>query len=325
MQAVHCTQYGAPEVLQLKEVPSPTPKSHEVRIKIYATSVTAADFRIRSFSIPKGYAFFAKLALGFNKPRKPILGTEVAGVIDAVGNKVSKYKVGDPVFALTLGKFGGYAEYVCLNENASIALKPENISFEEAATLPVGALTAQHFIRVAQLTPKHNILIYGASGSVGSFAVQFARLTGAHITGVSSKSNKDMVTALGVNTWLDYNAPDFEQQLSSYDVVFVAVDKLPFEIANRVLKPKGMYINVTSPFKTSAMKKAARLEQKVIVTGKNPAVGIPEMQQLKSLVELGKIITVIDKTFSLQQIVEAHQYVDLGHKKGNVSIKVYGG
>ena len=272
MQAVHCTQYGAPEVLQLKEVPSPTPKSHEVRIKIYATSVTAADFRIRSFSIPKGYAFFAKLALGFNKPRKPILGTEVAGVIDAV-----------------------------LNENASIALKPENISFEEAATLPVGALTAQHFIRVAQLTPKHNILIYGASGSVGSFAVQFARLTGAHITGVSSKSNKDMVTTLGVNTWLDYNAPDFEQQLASYDVVFVAVDKLPFEIANRVLKPKGMYINVTSPFKTSAMKKAARLEQKVIVTGKNPAVGIPEMQQLKSLVEQGKIITVIDKTFSLQQ------------------------
>jgi len=186
-------------------------------------------------------------------------------------------------------------------------------------------LTAQHFIRVAQLTPKHNILIYGASGSVGSFAVQFARLTGAHITGVSSKSNKDMVTTLGVNTWLDYNAPDFEQQLSSYDVVFVAVDKLPFEIANRVLKPKGMYINVTSPFKTSAMKKAARLEQKIIVTGKNPAVGIPQMQQLKSLVEQGKIITVIDKTFSLQQIVEAHQYVDLGHKKGNVSIKVYGG
>lgn len=325
MQAVYCTKYGAPEVLQLIEVPTPSPKAHEVRIKIYATSVTAADFRIRSFSIPKGYAFFAKLALGFNKPRNPILGTEVSGVIDAVGKKVTKYKVGDPVFALTLGKFGGYAEYVCLNENASMAIKPENISFEAAATLPVGALTAQHFIRVANLTPQHRVLIYGASGSVGSYAIQFARLTGAHITGVCSTNNNQLVQSLGVNEIINYDAPDFELQLKQYDVVFVAVDKLPFEIANRILTAKGIYINVTSPFKTSAMKKAGRLEQKVIITGKNPAVGIPEIQQLKLLVEQGKITSVIDKTFSLQQIVEAHHYVDLGHKKGNVAITVYNG
>ena len=322
MKAVICTKYGGPEVLQIREVPVPIPKSHEVKIKIYATSVTAADFRIRSFTIPPAYKLIARFVLGFTKPRKNILGVEFSGVVEEVGNKVTKFKKGDKVFAATLNQFGAYAEYICMPETATISLMPQNSSYAEAATLPIGALTANHFIKAAELTPHKKILIYGASGSVGTYALQLAKLTGAEITAVSSLKNQQLVTELGANKFIDYTAPDFESQLATYDVVFVAVDKLPFTIANRVLKSGGIYINITAPFKSKEMKQAAKKESKTIITGKDPAMRASDLDEIKTLVESFKLKSIIDKTYPLTSITAAHHYTDQGHKKGNVAIMV---
>lgn len=282
MKAVICTKYGGPEVLQIREVPVPIPKSNEVKIKIYATSVTAADFRIRSFTIPPAYKLIARFVLGFTKPRKSILGVEFSGVVEEVGSKVTKFKKGDKVFAATLNQFGAYAEYICMPETATISPMPQNSSFAEAATLPIGALTANHFIKAAQLTPNKKILIYGASGSVGTYALQLAKLTGAEITAVSSLKNQQLVTDLGAHKFIDYTSPDFESQLATYDVVFVAVDKLPFTIANRVLKSGGIYINITAPFKSKEMKQAAKKESKTIITGKDPAMRASDLDEIKN-------------------------------------------
>jgi len=322
MKAIYCTKYGGPEVLQIREIPTPFPKANEVRIKIHATSVTAADFRIRSFTIPPAYKMIARIVLGFTKPRKPILGLELSGVIDAVGKNVTKFKIGDAVFAATANRFGAYAAYICLNQNATIALKPENCSFQEAATLPVGALTAQHFIKVSQLKPNSQILIYGASGSVGTYAIQFAKLYGATVTAVCSLQNKDLVIGLGADKYIDYQAADFLQQLGQYDVVFLAVDKFNFSDAIHVVKPNGIYINITAPFKSREMKRAAKVENKTIIIGKDPAFSAVNLAEVKQVVEQGKLKSVIDKTFAFENIVDAHQYVDLGHKKGNVAISI---
>lgn len=322
MKAMYCTKYGGPEVLQIREIPTPVSKANEVRIKVYATSVSAADFRIRSFTIPPAYKWIARIVLGFTKPRKPILGLELSGVIDAVGEKVTQFKKGDAVFASTSTNFGAYAEYLCLNQKATIAIKPENCTFEEAATLPVGALTAQHFIKVAQLNTNSKILIYGASGSVGTYAIQYAKLYGAHVTAVCSQSNKALVLSLGADEFVDYQSENFQSKLSLYDVVFLAVDKFKFQDAIQLVKPTGMYINVTAPFKSSEMKKASRRDNKVIVIGKDPAFGVDNLNEVKKLVEQGKIKSVIDKVYAFEDIVSAHQYVDLGHKKGNVAISL---
>ncbi len=320
MKAIYCTKYGGPEVLQIREIPTPLPKANEIRIKIHATSVTAADFRIRSFTIPPAYKLIARLVLGFTKPRKPILGLELSGVIDAVGKNVTKLKTGDVVFAATANRFGAYAEFICLHQDATIALKPENCTFEEAATLPVGALTAQHFIKVSQLKPDSKILIYGASGSVGTYAIQFAKMHGAEVTAVCSASNKDLAIGLGADKYINYQATDFLQQLTQYDVVFVAVDKFNFNDAISVVKPNGIYINVTAPFKSREMKRAAKVQHKTIIIGKDPAFKAENLNEVKKAVEQGKVKSVIDKTFAFENIVAAHQYVDLGHKKGNVAI-----
>jgi NADPH:quinone reductase-like Zn-dependent oxidoreductase len=322
MKAVYCKKYGGPEELVIREVPIPEPGANEVRVKIYATSTTAADYRIRSFSIPPSYKLIARFVLGFTKPRKPVLGVEFSGVVDAIGKNVTRFKTGDAVYALTLNQFGAYAEYICLNEKKPMALKPVNTSFEAAATLPVGGLTALHFIKTAQLNPNKQILIYGASGSVGTYAVQLAKLSGAKITAVCSASNLNMVKQLGADICLDYTAPDFKQQLQQYDVVFLAVDQMDFELANSVLKPGGMYINVTLPFLSGAMKKAAKKENKKMVSGKDPSTKISDLEELTALVEQGKLISVIDRTYTLDEIVEAHRYLDTGRKKGNVAITV---
>ncbi len=322
MKAVICTKYGGPEVLQIQEVPTPEPTANEVKIKIYATSVTAADFRIRSFTIPPAYKLIARFVLGFSKPRKNILGVEFSGVVDAVGSKVTKFKKDDKVFAATLNQFGAYAEYICMPETATISLMPQNSSFTEAATLPIGALTANHFIKAAQLSPGKKILIYGASGSVGTYAMQLAKRTGAKITAVSSLQNEQLVTGLGAHKFIAYNSPDFESRLENYDVVFVAVDKLPFTIANRILKSGGIYINITAPFKTKEMKHAAKKESKTIITGKDPAMRATDLDEIKTLVESGHLKSIIDKTYPLSSIISAHQYMDQGHKKGNVAIMV---
>jgi NADPH:quinone reductase-like Zn-dependent oxidoreductase len=321
MKAVICPQYGPPEVLQIAEVPKPTPKENEVLIKIHATTVTVADFRIRSFTIPKGFWIPARLALGITKPRNPILGVELAGEIEAIGKDVKKLKVGDAVFAEALKDMGAYAEYKCLPEKV-VALKPQNLNFGEATTLPIGARTALHYIRKINQIKDKKVLIYGASGSVGTYAVQLAKHFGAKVTGVCSIANLDLVKSLGADKVIDYTQGDFTQHLEKYDAIIVAVDKWPFKECIRFVKDEGIYMNVTVPLKSFAMIWASMSSKKKIIIGENVPVSAEDLTYLKGLVEAGQLKPVIDKIYTLDEIVEAHRYVEQGHKKGNVIVKV---
>ena len=322
MKAVLCTAYGPPEVLQLRELSRPEPKPHEILIKVRATSVTMADFRLRSFTVPSAAWLPARLVLGIRKPRKPILGTELAGDVVAVGSAVTKYRPGDQVFAATLDRFGAYAQYCCLPENHPIALKPQNLSYEEAAVVPVGARTALYFLKRVGLQAGQRILIYGASGSVGTYAVQMARYFGAEVTAVCSAANMEWVRALGAKEVIDYTAPDFRQRLTSYDVVFEAVDKLSFAISESVLAPRGTYVNITNPFPAWPQLRAKLFSHKKIMMAENIIDDLAPMDTLREWLEAGIIRPVIDRQYELDEIVAAHRYVDQGHKKGNVAIRL---
>jgi NADPH:quinone reductase-like Zn-dependent oxidoreductase len=322
MKAIFTTKYGAPDVLQQKETEIPVPKQNEVRIKIHATTVTVADVRVRSFDVPRSFWIPARLSLGIFKPRKPILGVELSGEIDEVGNAVTKFKKGDLVFASTFPEFGGYAEYKCISENGSLALKPKNISLEESAAIPIGAYTALNFLRKAELKAEQKILIYGASGSVGLYAVQIAKHFGANITAVCSAKNIELVKSMGADKVLDYTAPDFNSQLEIYDVIFVAVDKFPFSVCKKILTKTGTYLNISLPLKSLNMIWTSLTTRQKIYSGQNKPVTPADLNYLKELVEAGAMKVVVDKVYSFDQIVEAHHYVDKGHKKGNVLVRV---
>jgi len=322
MKAVVCTKYGPPEVLQQQEVAKPIPKDDEILIKIRATTVTVADFRIRSFTIPKGLWLPVRLALGLRKPRKNILGVELAGDIEAVGKDVQRFQEGDAVFAVTLDSFGGYAEYKCLPEDFPIALKPATISYEAAAAIPVGGRTALHFLRKGNIRPGQQVLIYGASGSVGTYAVQLAKYFGAEVTGVCSGKNKDLVKSLGADKVIDYTTGDFADQLEQYDMIFLAVNKWPFSDCKKYLKEEGVYVNVTDPIMNLSMLWTSLTSKKKIIMAENPPDSAEDLTFLKELVEAGTLKPVVDRKYTLDQIVEAHRYVDKGHKKGNVVVTV---
>ncbi|MRG43922.1 zinc-binding dehydrogenase [Chitinophaga sp. SYP-B3965] len=322
MKAIICTKYGSPEVLQLREVEKPVPKDNEILIKVFATTVTAADFRIRSFTVPASFWLPAKLALGFSKPKKDILGVELAGEIESVGKDVTLFKKGDAVFAATLKGFGAYAEYKCLPEDDQIAIKPINITYEEAAAIPIGARTALHYLRAGNIRSGQKVLVYGASGSVGTYAVQLAKYFGAEVTGVCSTANLELVRSLGADKVIDYTERDYTQKLEMYDMVFLAVDKLPFSVCNKCLAEEGVYVNVTGPFGNFQTFWASITSKKKIIIGGNPPEPAEDLIFLKGLVEAGKLKPVIDRGYTLEQIVEAHRYVDKGHKKGNVVITV---
>lgn len=323
MKAVVCTKYGEPEVLELKEVPKPSPKDNEVLIKIYATTVCAADYSVRSFDIPASFWLPARLMLGLRKPRKSILGMELSGEIESIGKDVKLFKKGDEIFAATLQNFGAYAEYKCLPEEGPIALKPTNATYEEAAAIPIGARTAFHYLKtIGNIQPGQKVLIYGASGSVGTYAVQLAKYFGAEVTGVCSTINLDLAKSLGADKVIDYKSVDFTANFETYDIIFITVDKCPFNACKKALRKKGTYLNVGRPLKSFQMIWTSLTTNKKVVVGKNSPETDEALITLKRIIEEERLRVVIDRKYSINQIVEAHRYADTRRKKGNVVITV---
>ena len=324
MKAIVCTKYGPPDVLQLQEVEKPIPKDNEVLIKIYATTVNATDPMGRA-----GKPFMARLVpLSLTKPKNPILGDELAGEIEAVGKSVTLYKEGDQVYGCTGMSTGAHAEYKCLSEDGVLAIKPSNITFEEAAAIPSGALTALIFLRdKGNIQSGQKVLINGASGSVGTAAVQLAKYFGAEVTGVCSTTNLELVKSLGADSVIDYTKEDFTQSGKTYDIIFDAVSKSSFSRCKGLLTQKGVYLSAVPGlailFQMLWTSKIGRKKAKFSATGLRP---IPErmilLKELIELVEAGKIKSVIDRRYPLEQIAEAHRYVETGHKKGNVVLNV---
>ena len=323
MKAVVCTKYGAPEVLQIQDVEKPVPKDNEVLVKVHATSVSAADYRVRSFDIPVSFWLPARLMVGLRKPRKSILGIELSGIIESIGKDVKLFKEGDQVFAASLQTFGAYAEYICLPEDGPIALKPNNVTYEEAAAIPIGARTAFHYIKtIGNVKPGQKVLIYGASGSVGTYAVQLAKYFGADVTGVCSTANLELIKSLGADKVIDYTKGNFTKGFKTYDIIFITVDKCPFRECINALNKKGVYLNVGRPIKSFQMIWTSLISSKKVVVGKNSPETAEVLLKLKGLFEEEHLQIVIDREFSMNQIVEAHKYVDKGHKKGNVVITI---
>ncbi|WP_127530975.1 NAD(P)-dependent alcohol dehydrogenase [Paenibacillus kobensis] len=322
MKAVVCTKYGGPEVLQLREVEKPSLKDDEVRIQIYSTTVTAGDCRVRGFSPPPMFKIPMRFALGFTKPRKPILGVELAGVVEQTGRYVTRFKEGDHVFGSAGFAFGSYAEYSCLPEKSALAIKPAGLSFEEAAAVPVGGLTALHFLRRGNIQSGHKVLIYGASGSVGSYAVQLAKYFGAEVTGVCSSANVELVRSLGADRVIDYTRGETIGSGERYSIIFDTVGKSPYPLCVSSLTDTGTYCQAVM-----SASHVLRGMWTTVTSGKKVIGGVsterPEdLQFLAGLIEAGQLKPVIDRHYSLEQIADAHRYVDQGRKKGNVVIKV---
>jgi len=322
MKAILCTKYGPPEVLEIKEVEKPAPKDNEVLIKIYAATITSGDSRVRGFRVPLSYWLFARMALGFRGPRKNILGGDLAGEIESVGKDVKRFKKGDQVMAYPGHHGGGYAEYICLSEDAAVAVKPGNLTYEEAAAVPFGGNTALHFIKQANIQKGQTILIYGASGSVGTYAVQLAKYFGAEVTGVCSTTNIDLVKSMGADKVIDYTKEDFSKNGEIYDVILDAAGKASLSGCMRSLKKEGIYLQVVADPATSIKMKWTGMSSDKTLMGGTAVPKSENLLFLKELIEAGKIKPVIDRTYSFEQIVEAHRYVDKGHKKGNVVINV---
>lgn len=322
MKAAVYTEYGPPEVLKIKEVEKPVPKPNELLIRVYASTVTPADYRRRGFIVPRLFWPMARLAWGLRRPRLPILGTEVAGEIEAIGEDVKQFKVGDKVFAEDLDRLGAHAEYVCRPEKGCVAIKPDNLSYEEAAALPFGGITALYFFRKGNIQSGQKVLIYGASGSVGTYAIQLARYFGAEVTAVCSTGNLEMVKSLGADNVIDYTKEDFTKNGVIYDIIFDAVSKTSLSRCKKSLRKKGYYLDAVLPF-------AGLVGLWYLITTGRRVIGgsggekAEDLIFLRELVEAGKLKPVIDRSYPLEQIVEAHSYVEKGHKKGNVVITLH--
>lgn len=312
MKAVICTKYGDPEVLKLAEVEKPKPKNKEVLIKLHATSVTASDCIVRGFKLPRRsiIGVMMGLVLGFKKPRNPILGSIVSGTVESLGKDVTQFKEGDEVYGWTLKdgftiRFGTYAEYKALSENSVIVQKPSNISFEQAAAIPYGALIALHFLKKGKIKQGDKVLIYGASGAIGTAAVQLAKYWGAEVAGVCSTKNLEMVKSLGADSVIDYTKDEPNNSEEKFDFILDAVGKWKSsnykQQCKKALSPKGKYISVDNGA---------------------PEAKVNDLEFINELVKEGKLKAIIDCSYPLEKIADAHHYVDQGHKKGNVIITI---
>jgi NADPH:quinone reductase-like Zn-dependent oxidoreductase len=305
MKAVICTGYGPPEVLQVRNVPDPRPRKNEVCIRLVATAVTASDCIVRGLKLRGRYRLFMRVAFGWRAPRKGIIGMIASGRIESVGRDVKTFKEGDEVFGMDGFRAGAYAEKLCWPATTELALKPANLTFDEAAALPYGGLLASFFMRKLKVAAGQRVLIYGASGAIGTSAVQLARHLGAEVTGVCSTANVELVSSLGASAVIDYTKEDFTRTGDRYDVIFDAVGrrKSAQAMANSAaaLAPGGVAMSVDDSF---------------------PRTNTADLLALKELAESGELRPVIDRVFPLDEIVEAHRYVDLGHKKGNVIVSV---
>ena len=307
MKAIVFERYGSPEVLQIKEIAKPVPRNNEILIKVNATTVTIGDTIMRSLNLPVAgwQKIMARLYLGWSRPKRPILGMELAGTVESVSRKVTRFKVGDAVFASTFAAdFGGYVEYKCLPEKGVLALKPHNLSFGEAAAAPGAGMTALTCLKKGNIQPGQKVLIYGASGAVGTNAVQLAsRHFGTEVIGVCSTANLALVQSLGASRVIDYTRQDITQCSETCDVVFDAVGKLDSKKGKQLLKPGGKYVNVHAD--SDGGNKLANL------------------LAIKDIIEEGLLKPVIDRVYPFEQIVEAHHYVEQGHKKGNVAVTIF--
>lgn len=304
MKAVICQKYGGPEVLKVTEVEKPNIKDNQLLVRVIATAVNSGDVRLRALRAALWQRILMRVIVGFTGPRRKILGVVFSGVVESVGKNVTTFKVGDEVYGATGFNFGTYAEYVAVNEKGPVYLKPVNASFEEAASIPFGGTTAIYFLDKANIgkAPNQEVLIYGATGAVGSAAVQIAKYYGASVTAVCSEEGEALVKKLGVDNVILYTKEDFAKNGKKYDIIFDAVGKKHKAECANSLKENGRYVSVEG-FDTASEKKG-------------------QLQLLKKMFEENKYQAIIDKTFTLDEIVEAHQYVDLGRKKGNVVIKI---
>ena len=321
MIAIVYEKYGAPDVLHLEDVEKPTPKENEVLIKVFATTVTKYDCWARSSTAPPGFWFPSRIASGLRKPKQPILGTELAGEIEAVGKDVKLFKKGDQVFAFLMN-LGAYAEYVCTSEDGLVALKPNNMTYEEAAAVVQGGLTALYFLRKGKIQSGQKVLIFGASGGIGTYAVQLAKYFGAEVTGVCSTPKLELVKSLGADKVIDYTKEDFTKNNQTYDIIFDTVGKTSVSRSIRSLNENGFYIFAT--FGLPMLVKVLWLLRK---SSKKAIIGVLEERSedlifLKELIEAGKLKPVIDRRYPLEQAADAHRYVESGLKKGNVIITV---
>ena len=322
MRAIICPRYGAPDLLTIRELPTPAPGPKQVLVRVYATTVTSGDWRVRSGNFPRGFGWIAALAVGLKGPRQPILGTELAGVVEAVGPAVTRFKVGDAVLGFAGASMGCHAEFRCFAEDGLVVAKPPNLTFEEAASLSFGATTAIDFLRRAKLQAGEHVLVNGASGGVGTAVVQIARHLGAHVTGVCSGANAELVTSLGAHRVIDYTREDFADDAARYDVVVDTVGNAPYARSRRVLKDRGRLALVLATLADNLGGLWVAMTSRHRVVGGPANVRVEDLRAVADLAARGILRPVIDRRFPFERFADAHRHVDAGHKRGSVVVTI---